>query len=169
MRRALCPGRPQKPSILVSKSFGLFLGNFTPDEMVLQAGEIFGFNVGAFQVQIVRGAAAQPRKILLYFPTEVKQVWGHIAPAFSLCLWLIAGTGHQEATVLPWRLTSDMTLVAYEKVAMPLSSFLCKMARERGIAEFSIWDHDIEPKMQTVSFLSVQSTVTVTSFAIGIL
>lgn len=39
-------------------------------------------------------------------------------------------------------------MVAYDKVCMPLASFLCKMARERGIADVSIWDHEIQPKMK---------------------
>lgn len=41
---------------------------------------------------------------------------------------------------------SDLTLVALDKVPMPLCTFVCKMARERGIADLGIWDHELTQK-----------------------
>lgn len=38
---------------------------------------------------------------------------------------------------------------------MPLCTFLCKMARERGLADFTVWDHEIEPKTRTVPLRSL--------------
>ncbi|CAK9026417.1 unnamed protein product [Durusdinium trenchii] len=130
-RLALCPGKSGRPSIVISKTYGVFLGNFTTEEMLVKPGELFGFNTGAFQVLIIRGALA------------------------------LLGSGHQETATLPWRLASDMSLVAHEKQCMPLCTFLCKMARERGLADFTVWDHEIEPKTRTVTENGAESTVTV--------
>eukprot|EP00435_Cladocopium_sp_Y103_P033211 s2906_g8.t1 len=52
---ASCPGKPGKPAIMLTKDYKLFLGNITEEEMVLASGELFGFNVGAFEIKLIAG------------------------------------------------------------------------------------------------------------------
>lgn len=51
---------------------------------------------------------------------------------------------------LPWRLDSDLNIVAFDKVPMPVCNFLCKMAQERGISEVAIWDHELIQRVTPV-------------------
>ena len=40
---------------MLTKDYKLFLGNITEKEMVLASGELFGFNVGAFEIKLIAG------------------------------------------------------------------------------------------------------------------
>ena len=40
---------------MLTKDYKLFLGNITEEEMVLASGELFGFNVGAFEIKLIAG------------------------------------------------------------------------------------------------------------------
>ncbi|CAK8996456.1 unnamed protein product [Durusdinium trenchii] len=102
---AVCQGKSNKPTIVITKDFRIYLANFTTEEVVHEQGELFAFNTGAFEVKIIKGS------------------------------------GHDELHCLPWRLGSDTTLISYEKTLMPLCSFICKMTRERGIADVTLFDH----------------------------
>eukprot|EP00435_Cladocopium_sp_Y103_P042401 s1984_g11.t1 len=114
-RLALCPGKGGKPSVLITKSFDIYLGNPTDDEeMVVPSSDIMGFYTGAYEVKII------------------KSIWGRIN----------ASTGPLEKHTIPWRLESDMTLVAVDKKVMPVCSMMCNAARERGIGELAIGDHE---------------------------
>ena len=59
------------------------------------------------------------------------------------------GTGPLEKHTIPWRLENDMTLVAVDKKVMPVCSLMCSAARERGIGELAIGDHDVKSKVAT--------------------
>eukprot|EP00435_Cladocopium_sp_Y103_P070774 s395_g36.t1 len=140
-RLAVCPGKGGKPSVLITKTFAIFLGNPTDDEMIVQSCDIMGFYTGTFEIKIIKS------------------------------------TGPLEKHTIPWRLNNDMTLVAYEKKVMPLCVFMCNQARERGIGDFTIGDHEaaegsdgptvapyryedmnVKPKKRPASKLSVPST-----------
>ena len=43
---------------MLTKDYKLFLGNITEEEMVLASGELFGFNVGAFEIKLIAGCLA---------------------------------------------------------------------------------------------------------------
>lgn len=43
-----------------------------------------------------------------------------------------------------------MSLIAYEKKVMPLCSFMCHAAREKGLVDVSITDHIIKNKTREV-------------------
>lgn len=45
-----------KPSLVVTSGFALYMGNPTTEEMVIEAGELFGFNIGNFEQKIVTGS-----------------------------------------------------------------------------------------------------------------
>ncbi len=49
-------GKANKPSILISKDFDVYVGNLTNDALVLCAGELFGFYTGCFESKIIQGA-----------------------------------------------------------------------------------------------------------------
>lgn len=55
LRLATCPGRGNKPTIVVTKDFKIYLGNFTDNTLEVEAGELFAFNTGSFEVKLVRG------------------------------------------------------------------------------------------------------------------
>eukprot|EP00438_Fugacium_kawagutii_P025218 Skav218922 [mRNA] locus=scaffold2606:202536:209042:- [translate_table: standard] len=99
-------GKNNKPSILISKEFDIFLGNLTNDALTLQAGELFGFYTGVYESKIVAGGLA-------------------------------ARLGERETHVLPFRLESDLTIVAEseQKQAMMLCQYVCKLARNQGLGE----------------------------------
>ena len=61
----------------------------------------------------------------------------------------MSGTGPLEKHTIPWRLESDMTLVAVDKKVMPICSMLCNAARERGSGELAIGDHEVKNKVAT--------------------
>ncbi|CAL1167352.1 unnamed protein product [Cladocopium goreaui] len=108
-RLAVCPGKGGKPSVLITKTFEIYLGNPTDDEMLVQSCDIIGFYTGTFEIKIIKSA------------------------------------GPLEKHTIPWRLDNDMTLVAYEKKVMPLCVFMCNQARERGIGDSTVGDHEISP------------------------
>lgn len=54
-RLAFAAGKNGKPSILISASFDLYVGNLTNEEISLSPGELCGFNTGSFDVKIIRG------------------------------------------------------------------------------------------------------------------
>ncbi len=58
MRLALLPGRPGKPTILVTKDYKIFLGNLTDEELKVDQGELFGFGTGNFEVKLISGSLA---------------------------------------------------------------------------------------------------------------
>ena len=51
----MCPGKNGKPTIVISKDYKVFLGNLTDEEAVYTAGELFGFNLGAFEIKLISG------------------------------------------------------------------------------------------------------------------
>ena len=52
-----------------------------------------------------------------------------------------------------------MTLVAYEKRVMPICALICSAARDRGIADLGVGDHDIQNMTRPVSRLGVVSLI----------
>lgn len=51
-----------------------------------------------------------------------------------------------EKDVLPWRLSSDLSLVSSDRTLYPVCKFLRKLATEQGIGELEIEDHQLEPR-----------------------
>ncbi len=47
-----------------------------------------------------------------------------------------------EQHTIPWRLASDVDLVSFEKQSMPLCTLMCKVARDRGIGDISVYEHE---------------------------
>ena len=57
--------------------------------------------------------------------------------------------GEREANSLPFRLESDLTLVAdTDKTPLMLCQFVCKLARDRGFGEVDLEDHSFTAKMR---------------------
>ena len=50
-RLATVPGRSGKPSIIVTKEMGIFIGNEVSDQLDLCGCELFGFNTGNYEVK----------------------------------------------------------------------------------------------------------------------
>ena len=46
-------GKSGKPSIAITKSFDLYMGNLTDANMWVTPGEMFGFGTGSFKEKIV--------------------------------------------------------------------------------------------------------------------
>ena len=44
-----------KPAVFVNTDFAVFLGNTGTDELIAGPGELFGFGVGTYEMQIVSG------------------------------------------------------------------------------------------------------------------
>ena len=53
MRLALCPGKGGKPSVLITTSSDIFLGNPTDEEMVVTSHDNMGFYTGAHEVKLI--------------------------------------------------------------------------------------------------------------------
>lgn len=88
----------------------------------MQASEIGGFNTGAFEFKIV-------------------------------------SNGKLDASGVPWRLLSDFEMVivaddatsgarAAGKSILPLCKYLHRLATLKGLAEVSVREHSLSPKMQ---------------------
>lgn len=56
LRLAVCPGKPGRPTIVISKSFNIYLGNTGDEEMLVKEGELFGFGTGSFEVKLIQGS-----------------------------------------------------------------------------------------------------------------
>lgn len=59
IRLAFCPGRNGKPAIFISKTFDIYIGNLSDDEIVLPPQDLFGSNTGAFEMKLVSGFLSQ--------------------------------------------------------------------------------------------------------------
>ena len=55
IRKFYVAGARGKPSLVLDKEFGLWLGNETDEEVTFSASEIAGFNIGAFEEKMVTG------------------------------------------------------------------------------------------------------------------
>lgn len=49
---------------------------------------------------------------------------------------------------IPWRLESDTPLVSHNKKLMMVCQYVCQLAREDGLGEVQLEDHDMKPKMR---------------------
>ncbi len=59
------------------------------------------------------------------------------------------GLGATEAATIPFRLESDLTMVAdTNKRPQMLCEYVCKLARERGFGEVELEDHAFSQKTQ---------------------
>ena len=57
------PGKlGSKPAIVISKTYDVYLGNLRTEDLELSAGELFGFNVGAFEMKIINGLLLSQHK-----------------------------------------------------------------------------------------------------------
>ena len=62
MRLAVCPGKGGKPSVLITKTFEIYLGNPTDEEMLVQSCDIIGFYTGAFEIKIIKSTVEAERR-----------------------------------------------------------------------------------------------------------
>lgn len=60
---------------------------------------------------------------------------------------LVGGASKVDSTGLAWRLTGDMDLIAVEKKLVPLCRFLHTCATQHGLADMTLPEHDLTPKM----------------------
>lgn len=106
-------GKPiGKPSIIIDKEMGLFIGNEVSDALELTGVDLFGFNTGTFEVKVVESK--------------------------------------RHSAGIPWRLRDDFELVCHNKSLTPTCKFLHRAATTLGIADVSIPDHEISPKLHPV-------------------
>lgn len=69
----LIPGRANRPSILVTKDYNVYLGNMGSEELAVNAGELFGFGVGAFELRRYSGISittSMPVTVFNCYPME---------------------------------------------------------------------------------------------------
>ena len=73
VRLALCPGKGGKPSVLITTSFDIYLGNPGDEEMVVTSHDIMGFYTGAYEVKIIKSisAAEMPDNLLSKCQTDL--------------------------------------------------------------------------------------------------
>ncbi|CAK9003765.1 unnamed protein product [Durusdinium trenchii] len=71
-RLALCPGKANRPSILITKSFDIYLGNLNSEAMDVPCGELFGFNVGSFEMRIAPAGTDKSGPTLVPWRYDVK-------------------------------------------------------------------------------------------------
>ena len=76
-RLALCPGKANRPSILITKSFDIYLGNLNSEAMDVPCGELFGFNVGSFEMRIVKSFWAIQFETRFLHILQMKDVGQH--------------------------------------------------------------------------------------------
>lgn len=53
----MAEGKSGKPAVLIASNLNVWLGNQTGEDMNVQAQELFGFGVGAFEEKEVRALA----------------------------------------------------------------------------------------------------------------
>ena len=58
------------------------------------------------------------------------------------------GLGEREASTIPFRIESDLTFVAHNKKIMMLCEYVCHLAREEGLVDVQLEDHQMKPKMR---------------------
>ena len=56
---------------------------------------------------------------------------------------------------MPWRLSSDLSLVSSDRTLYPVCKFLRKLATEQGIGELEIEDHQLEPRYHAVACMEL--------------
>lgn len=80
---------------------------------------------------------------------------------FTLGLFIVAqGLGEREAHTLPFRLESDLTLMAdTDKKPVMLCQFACKLARDRGFGEVDLEDHSFKQKTRAVVVFRLHSVL----------
>lgn len=61
VRLAVCPGKGGKPSVLITKTFEIYLGNPTDDEMLVQSCDIIGFYTGTFEIKTIKSTLETER------------------------------------------------------------------------------------------------------------
>ena len=54
VRLAVCRRKSGKPSVLITKTFEIYLGNPTDEEMLVQSCDLTGFYTRAFEIKIVK-------------------------------------------------------------------------------------------------------------------
>ena len=57
-RLGFSQGKNNKPSLLISKDFDIYLGNLTAEALSVSAGELFGFYTGSYESKIIQGDSA---------------------------------------------------------------------------------------------------------------
>lgn len=126
-RTCALTGRHGRATVVIDKEMRVWLGNEFADQMELKAGEIAGFNTGSFEFKI--------------------------------------STGKVDSAGVPWRLVSDLDLVVVSddfggrsggKKLLPLCQYLHKLATLQGLADVTLREHNLYPKMQAPSLMRVR-------------
>lgn len=79
-----------------------------------------------------------------------------VVPASELCGFNTGAfefkivRGKTDRAGVAWRLESDMDLVVYEKKAIPLCQLLHKLACNNGLADVTLLEHLLEPRVHAV-------------------
>lgn len=86
------PGKlGSKPAIVISKTYDVYLGNLGTEDLELSAGELFGFNVGAFEMKIINGLLLSQHKQLFGLLVDVSFWLGFSFVWVFFCLSLFGG------------------------------------------------------------------------------
>lgn len=109
-RLAYVQGKGGRPSIVITQAFEIYLGNEDNAAMSLDAVELFGFNVGAFEQRVVRDASAfhagVPWRLQNDFSlvAQDKTVW----PLCSYLHHLVTQKGIAELAIEDHEITNKM-------------------------------------------------------------
>lgn len=125
--------REPKLEICASTTGALWLINKGTENITLDAGELFGFNVGSF----VEVSAGLRRFVRL-----------------NRCF---KGTASTCNTSLPWLVPDDKVLVSLvcqekggetKKTIMSIGEVMCWVTKKRGVTEVYLHQHDMRPQMK---------------------
>ena len=84
VRIASVAGKGQRPAIAISDSFDVYVGNDGTSALTLDASELFGFNVGAFDYKVVRNVDAQTSAIP--WRLQMTSAWSQWKASCILCV-----------------------------------------------------------------------------------
>lgn len=159
-RLAFCQGKTGRPGILITKEFDIYLANLQNEELVIPSGELFGFFTGTYDQKIIKGGWGWlALKFCLMFsclrhsisltshcaiPKLIFNCWWNAGKQTNSC----PGLGEREAATIPWRLEADTTLVAHDKKPLLLCQYICQLAREQGLVDVQVEDHQLKQKMK---------------------
>ena len=158
--------RANRPAIVLTSDYELWIGNPGDAPLALEPSELFGFSTGAYEEVTLNGASAQQySRRMIYFFFEFCLIFSFpqfssiahliqlyvgrlLSMAWAFLFW-ISGAVTTDPKGLLLRFKNDLTLVAdEEKSIVSICEYLRHLATEKGIGSVGIEDHILNPRMQ---------------------
>lgn len=111
-----------RPAIAISNDFSVWLGNTSDADLMVHAGELFGFGLGNFKAEVV--SSHLRLSLLLGYLQSCSWVWNRLMnwsgiwqskQTVSLSLGAAVGDASRELHGVVWRVVDDLHFVAYNK------------------------------------------------------